>query len=271
MDNCSNQMVLYGPPEGIAQVQSILSKRGAVCLPLPSIAISHGCVRRGQRGIPRILQGHQARAAEVPLYSCSSVGLFPDKAAGVRKLAAAAVGHESASGNHFEDARGLGCDCSSEVGPSLKSYDIRTGHPGWCECVALATMYAVATGSNNWLGVARTPVRDRPRAGHGEACSDRARSQRRSEWPRPQTRGAVIDNNDADDPTHGERTATPSGRFAARGCRHLPRVVETCGARPAIEHSATNDTPPHAGQSASILRYARFPGAATVSCGTVFR
>jgi len=34
MDNCSNQIVLYGPPQSIAQAQASLSKLGGVCIPL---------------------------------------------------------------------------------------------------------------------------------------------------------------------------------------------------------------------------------------------
>ncbi|MED5619068.1 polyketide synthase [Ideonella sp. BN130291] len=90
MDNCSNQMVLYGPPEGIAAVQKRLGDLGGICLPLPfdrgyhtaafadASAAFHTYYKNVKLGVPK-----------VPLYSCASADLFPGNAAAVRKLAAA--------------------------------------------------------------------------------------------------------------------------------------------------------------------------------------
>jgi acyl transferase domain-containing protein len=35
MDNCANQLVLYGASDAIAALQGVLSEAGAICLPLP--------------------------------------------------------------------------------------------------------------------------------------------------------------------------------------------------------------------------------------------
>jgi acyl transferase domain-containing protein/phosphopantetheinyl transferase len=89
MDNCSNQIVLYGPPQGIAQVQTVLGELGAVCLPLPFDRGYH--TKAFSDAASAFLEYYKEiklGAPRVPLYSCSSVGLFPDRAADVRKLAA---------------------------------------------------------------------------------------------------------------------------------------------------------------------------------------
>ncbi|HEY5103174.1 MAG TPA: type I polyketide synthase, partial [Steroidobacteraceae bacterium] len=89
MDNCSNQIVLYGPPQGIAQVQTILGGLGAVCMPLPFDRGYHTeAFSDAAAAFLEFYKEIKIGAPKVPLYSCSSVGLFPDRAAEVRKLAA---------------------------------------------------------------------------------------------------------------------------------------------------------------------------------------
>ena len=90
MDNCSNQIVLYGPSKSISQVQSILGKLGGVCLPLPFDRGYHTAAFADvSAAFLDYYKEIKLGTPKVPLYSCSSVGLFPDRAAGVRKLAAA--------------------------------------------------------------------------------------------------------------------------------------------------------------------------------------
>lgn len=88
MDNCANQLVLYGKAEAIAALQKVLSDAGAICLPLPFdrgyhtpafaavSAVFLAYYRSIRMGCPR-----------VPMYSCASADLFPGTAAAVRRLA----------------------------------------------------------------------------------------------------------------------------------------------------------------------------------------
>lgn len=90
MDNCSNQMVLYGSRDGIAEVQKSLTELGGMCLALPfdrgyhtpafadASAAFHAYYKNVKLGTPKL-----------PLYSCASADLFPSSPAAVRKLAAA--------------------------------------------------------------------------------------------------------------------------------------------------------------------------------------
>jgi acyl transferase domain-containing protein/phosphopantetheinyl transferase len=88
MDNCSNQLVLYGQEDPIAALQESLAAMGGICIPLQfnrgyhtshfsamSEAFLHYYERIGLK-LPR-----------VPLYSCASADLFPDDVSGVRELA----------------------------------------------------------------------------------------------------------------------------------------------------------------------------------------
>jgi malonyl CoA-acyl carrier protein transacylase/phosphopantetheinyl transferase len=90
MDNCSNQMVLYGTPEGIAGIQKTLTELGGMCLPLPfdrgyhTPAFSDASV-----AFLAYYENVKVGRPKVPLYSCASAGLFPNSAPAVRKLAAA--------------------------------------------------------------------------------------------------------------------------------------------------------------------------------------
>jgi acyl transferase domain-containing protein len=89
MDNCSNQIVLYGPPQSIAQAQASLSKLGGVCIPLAFDRGYHtAAFSDASAAFLEYYKEINLGAPKVPLYSCSSVGLFPDRIAEVRKLAA---------------------------------------------------------------------------------------------------------------------------------------------------------------------------------------
>ena len=90
MDNCSNQIVLYGPPGSIAQAQILLGKLGGVCIPLPFDRGYHtAAFSDASAAFLDFYNAAELGAPKVPLYSCSSVGLFPDEPEAVRRLAAA--------------------------------------------------------------------------------------------------------------------------------------------------------------------------------------
>ena len=90
MDNCSNQIVLYGPRDSMEQVQGILGKLGGVCLPLP---FDRGYHTAAFSDASAAFLGYYEEIGlgtpKVPLYSCSSAAQFPDRAEDVRDLAAA--------------------------------------------------------------------------------------------------------------------------------------------------------------------------------------
>lgn len=90
MDNCGNQMVLYGSPEGIAEVQKALTSLGGICLPLPFDRGYHTpAFRDVSTAFLKYYKDVKLGRPQVPLYSCASVGLFPDGVTAVRQLAAA--------------------------------------------------------------------------------------------------------------------------------------------------------------------------------------
>jgi len=89
MDNCSNQIVLYGPAPAINTLQGTLSAMGGVCLPLPFDRGYHTAAFSEASAAFLDYYGEIGLGTPtVPLYSCSIAGLFPQSPADVRKLAA---------------------------------------------------------------------------------------------------------------------------------------------------------------------------------------
>jgi acyl transferase domain-containing protein/phosphopantetheinyl transferase len=90
MDNCGNQIVLFGPPSGIKQAQSVLTTLGGVCIPLPFDRGYHtAAFTDASAAFHRYYEEIGLGVPKVPLYSCSSVGLFPASPRDVCDLAAA--------------------------------------------------------------------------------------------------------------------------------------------------------------------------------------
>jgi acyl transferase domain-containing protein/phosphopantetheinyl transferase len=119
MDNCANQLVLYGQRAAIDDVQARLVSIGGICMPLPfdrgyhtpdfgqaSAAFLH-YYRAIELGVPRL-----------PLYSCATTQPFPSTPDAVREIAAAqwstTVRFRETVQNMFDD----GVRCFVEVGPS---------------------------------------------------------------------------------------------------------------------------------------------------------
>jgi acyl transferase domain-containing protein/phosphopantetheinyl transferase len=90
MDNCSNQIVLYGAPEAIARVQQLLTAQGGICMPLPFDRGYHTPVfAHVSQAFLKYYQSIKLGRPGVPLYSCATAALFPGRTAAVRQLAAA--------------------------------------------------------------------------------------------------------------------------------------------------------------------------------------
>ena len=119
MDNCANQLVLYGTKEAIASLQAVLAAAGAICLPLPFDRGYHTAdFAEVSAAFHAYYAGIKLRAPRVPLYSCASTRLFPSSAAGVRKLAAAQWSQTVRFRETIEQMVADGVGCFVEVGPS---------------------------------------------------------------------------------------------------------------------------------------------------------
>ena len=119
MDNCANQLVLYGSQDVIAEVQARLVAQGAICLTLPFDRGYHtpdfGAVSAAFLDYYKSIK---LGAPQVPLYSCASAGLFPAAPAAVRKLAAAQWSSTVRFRETILQMVADGVRCFVEVGPS---------------------------------------------------------------------------------------------------------------------------------------------------------
>jgi acyl transferase domain-containing protein/phosphopantetheinyl transferase len=119
MDNCANQLVVYGRPASIGMLQDALTAAGAICMPLPFDRGYHTPDFADVSSAFGEYYGRiKLRAPRVPLYSCASAGLFPRAAAGVRKLASAQWSQKVRFRETIEQMVADGVSCFVEVGPS---------------------------------------------------------------------------------------------------------------------------------------------------------
>ena len=140
MDNCSNQIVLYGPPDSIAQVQTLLGKLGGVCLPLPFDRGYHtAAFNDASVAFLQYYKDIKLGAPNVPLYSCSSVGLFPAQPAAVRELAAAQWSTKVRFRETIRKMHDDGVRLFVEVGPSANLTAFVQDILGDRESIALST------------------------------------------------------------------------------------------------------------------------------------
>ncbi len=88
MDNCPNQLVLFGDSAAIGELRAKLSAEGAICQELPFGRAYHtelfGPVADAYR---HYYENIEFGAGRVPLYSACSAGPFPEDAPGIRALA----------------------------------------------------------------------------------------------------------------------------------------------------------------------------------------
>lgn len=90
MDNCTNQLILYGEAGPIESIQKSLSAAGGICFPLPFNRGYHtNAFAEASKAFFSYYKKIRLNCPQIPLYSCSSVDLFPDTAQSVRQLAAA--------------------------------------------------------------------------------------------------------------------------------------------------------------------------------------
>lgn len=90
MDNCTNQLVLFGDEASIKELQDSLSSAGAICQILPFNRAYHTPLFEG---VSTALLGYYdsigVESPQTPLYSCVTADLFPKEVKGVRGLSAA--------------------------------------------------------------------------------------------------------------------------------------------------------------------------------------
>jgi acyl transferase domain-containing protein/phosphopantetheinyl transferase len=154
MDNCANQLVLFGEKAPIDTLKKSLGDAGGICMPLPFDRGYH--TPQFSAVSDAFLDYYETIGVKppgVPLYSCASAGLFSDDAAEVRRLAASQwarkVRFRETVTNMYRD----GVRCFIEVGPSgnLSAFlnDILHGK----EALTLATNQRNRNGMEQFLTV----------------------------------------------------------------------------------------------------------------------
>jgi malonyl CoA-acyl carrier protein transacylase/phosphopantetheinyl transferase len=89
MDNCSNQLVLFGDQASIDALQKSLGAAGGICMPLPFDRGYHTVhFSAMSKAFLDYYKHIGLKTPRVPLYSCASADLFPDDEDRARKLAA---------------------------------------------------------------------------------------------------------------------------------------------------------------------------------------
>ena len=89
MENCPNQLVLFGSEHSIEKLQKTLGKAGGICQLLPFDRGYHTPLFSAvSEAFLNYYEKVQLKAPVVPLYSCAKADLFPDDVAEVRKTAA---------------------------------------------------------------------------------------------------------------------------------------------------------------------------------------
>ncbi len=164
MDNCANQLVLYGTREAVDAVQARLVAEGAICMPLPFDRGYHTAdFGEVSAAFHDYYKAIKLAAPKVPLYSCASTGRFPAAPAALRKLAAAQWSQTVRFRETVQQMVADGVRCFVEVGPSgnLTAFvdDVLAEQPH----LALATNVRRRPALEQWLGtVAQLWVRRRP-------------------------------------------------------------------------------------------------------------
>ncbi|MCB1994311.1 MAG: polyketide synthase dehydratase domain-containing protein [Burkholderiaceae bacterium] len=153
MDNCGNQMVLYGSRAAIDGVQAELTAMGGICMPLP---FDRGYHTPAFAAVTETFHAYYKRMKMVApqglLYSCCSAAPFPATAAAARKLAAAQWSSTVRFRETILRMHADGVRCFVEVGPSgnLSAFvdDVLADH----EHLAIATSQRRRHGLEQLLG-----------------------------------------------------------------------------------------------------------------------
>lgn len=196
MDNCGNQMVLYGSRETIAKVQAELTAQGGICMALP---FDRGYHTPAFAPITEAFHGYYKRmkmaAPQGRLYSCCSAAPFPSAAPAARKLAAAQWSSTVRFRETILRMHADGVRCFVEVGPSgnLSAFvdDILAEH----EHLAIATNQRRRHGLEQLLGALAQLYVNGAWSAAGRLFDGRAVAPFDLEKPAPaRSAGVLLDN-----------------------------------------------------------------------------
>lgn len=196
MDNCHNQVVLYGDAEAIDAVQNSLTTAGGICFRLP---FNRGYHTTAFSDVSEAFLRYYADIGlgrpVVPLYSCASAELFPSRTPSVRKLAAAQWSTRVRFRETLEKMHADGIRYFIEVGPSGNLTGFVNDTLGDKDYFAIATDMRRRNGVEQLLTVlAHLYVRGRP-VNVGRLFSGRAARSRALALPTtPDSRGVFLDN-----------------------------------------------------------------------------
>ena len=119
MENCPNQLVIFGSRESIEKVQKILGEVGGICRLLPFDRGYHTPLFSAvSEAFLNYYEKIQLKVPAVPLYSCSTAGLFPGDVATIRKTAASQWSTEVRFAQTVAAMHRDGVRYFIEVGPS---------------------------------------------------------------------------------------------------------------------------------------------------------
>lgn len=140
MDNCANQVILYGSADAVGVLQQRLTQAGAICMPLPFDRGYHTpAFDTVTKAFLKYYRAIKLGAPRVPLYSCATAELFPEGATAIRQTAAAQWSTTVRFRETIQKMHDDGVRCFIEVGPSanLTAFvnDVLAGR----DYVALAT------------------------------------------------------------------------------------------------------------------------------------
>ena len=245
MDNCTNQLVLFGPRDAIDALQKVLADAGAICLPLPFGRGYHTPAFAAVSAAFRVFYEDIAlRAPQVPLYSCASAELFSGDVEQVRDLAARQWSTCVRFRDTIERMHADGVRHFVEVGPSahLTAFvnDVLAGR----ERSAIATNVRRRNGVEQLLTVladlyanGRPVALDRLFSGRGLSDASETDATRASEGASPRQakgQGLALDNT------------MPMLRFSAEERADLRRLAtpDGIGRAPGAIEAASAPTPP---------------------------
>jgi acyl transferase domain-containing protein/phosphopantetheinyl transferase len=141
MDNCPNQVVVFGQPDDIHAAHEAFTAEGGVCAELPFGRAYHTPLFEPvARAFRDFYEGVEMGPGPVPLYSCSTVDVFPDEAGAIRDTACGQWARPVRFAETVQRMYDDGVRVFLEVGPSanLSAFvgDALRGHE---DLVAIAT------------------------------------------------------------------------------------------------------------------------------------
>ncbi|MFZ2987093.1 beta-ketoacyl synthase N-terminal-like domain-containing protein [Ideonella sp.] len=196
MDNCANQVILYGDVAPVAALQAQLTQAGAICMALPFDRGYHTpAFETVTQAFLKYYRAIKLGAPKVPLYSCASAELFPSGTAALRQQAAAQWSNtvrfrETISKMHDDGVRWF-----IEVGPSgnLTAFvnDILAGR----DYAALATNQRRKGGMEQLLSVLGQLWVNRKPVGIDTLFAGRTLARvTMADLTAPKARGVLLDN-----------------------------------------------------------------------------